>query len=550
MLGRKLLLAAIVFFTVLELLLQTGAVFASSTLAATKSNGPSVLCLGDSYTAGVGATTPEQSYPAQLQRQLRELGHDDLTVVNGGCPGKDSAFMMRRLPGLLQPETKVLCLLMAFNDTWSRPDPIDTEQLDLDANYESTFEWHWRTGRLVALCLGFGDNSWHRTSDQIAATTAAATTNAAATNAAATIVPEHSLQATEAGLGLLNKSGIISDDDPAPSIAPLPPAELLGRIYEIEKELFTDQREKALANAIKLVADFPEHASAYRTLAVVANTPNQLEQSKAALAKLTEMAATGDPVSNENQIIALLATGNNQHALRAAKAYLAIDPSSLTASMAAQASAHTLGLFEEFCIEAPRTLRLAAQRMPLQSAAIARHYAEVIHRDEPQKASRLIVAATLLDGNRALTRARVSAVRQTMTWDHFDQAVDTATLAHEAQREALRLMLRGAYEDNGSATPWAATMRHHMLAIGRLCAERDIQLVILSYPFPHPELERIQHEVAEALPATLVSIRARFDKELETRRKAELFVRNGHCNDAGYRIMAELTATAISPLLR
>ena len=88
MLGRKLLLAAIVFFTVLELLLQTGAVFASSTLAATKSNGPSVLCLGDSYTAGVGATSPEQSYPAQLQRQLRELGHDDFTVINGGCPGK------------------------------------------------------------------------------------------------------------------------------------------------------------------------------------------------------------------------------------------------------------------------------------------------------------------------------------------------------------------------------------------------------------------------------------------------------------------------------
>ena len=539
MLGRKLLLAAIVFFTVLELLLQTGAVFASSTLAATKSNGPSVLCLGDSYTAGVGATSPEQSYPAQLQRQLRELGHDDFTVINGGCPGKDSAFMMRRLPGLLQPETKVLCVLMAFNDTWSHPDPIDTEQLDLELNYESTFEWQWRTGRLMALCLGFGDNSWHRTSDQIAAI-----------DAAATIVAEQSLQATEAGLALLKESGIIGHNDPVPSVTPLPPTELQGRIYEIEKELFTDNRDTALANAIKLIADFPASPSAYRTLAVVANTPNQSEQSKAALAKLAEMAATGDPVSNENQIIALLATGNNQHALRAAKAYLAIDPSSLTASMAAQASAHTLGLFDEFCAEAPRTLRLAGKLMPLQSAALARHYAEVIHLDEPQKASRLIVAATLLDGNRALTRARVSAVRQSMTWDHFEQAIDTAPLADQAQRDALRLMLRAAYEDDGSATPWAATMRHHMLAIGRLCAERDIKLVILDYPFPHPELERIQHDVADALPATQVSIRARFDQELKTRKKAELFVRNGHCNDAGYRIMAEQTAAAISPLLR
>lgn len=539
MLGRKVLLAAIVFFTMLELLLQTGAVFASSTLAASTSNGPSVLCLGDSYTAGVGATSPEQCYPAQLQRQLRLLGHRDITVVNGGCPGKDSAFMMRRLPGLLSPETKVLCLLMAFNDTWSQPDLIDAEQLDLETSYESTFEWQWRTGRLMALCLGFGDNSWHRTSDQLAAT-----------DPAATVISEHSLQATEAGFALLQKVGIINLNDPAPSITSVPPAALQGRINKIEKQLFADKRQAALADVVQLVADFPESASAYRTLAIIANTPDQLEQSKAALAKLAAMAAAGDPTSNENQIIALLATGNNELALSAAKAYLKLDPRSLTASMAAQAAAHILGLFNEFCQEAPRTLRLAGQRMPLQSAAIARHYAEVIHHDDAQKAGQLIVAATLLDGNRALTRARVSAVRQTMTWDHFDQAIDTAPVADEAQRKALRLVLRTAFEDDGSSAPWAATMRQHMLGIGRLCAERGIELVILDYPFPHPELERIQHEVADDLSATLVSVRAHFDQELETRKKTELFVRNGHCNDTGYSIMAELTATAISPLLR
>ena len=275
MLWRKILLAVAIFLVALELLLQLGAVIVStvtvSTTAAmpTLTAGPSVVCLGDSYTAGIGATSPEQSYPAQLQLRLRELGHGDIKVVNGGCAGKDSAFMMRRLPGLLQPETKVLCLLMAFNDTWSRPAPVDVSEFDIAVDVGSTFEWRWRTGRLLALCFGFGDNSWHRTSEELGNPPPAASNG----------LGEHSLLDVEAGFALLEELGLVAADEPPPALAPLPTGELQRRIYEIERGLLAGDNQAALAKSAALVRDYPDSAPAHKTLAVAANAAGELRES-------------------------------------------------------------------------------------------------------------------------------------------------------------------------------------------------------------------------------------------------------------------------------
>jgi hypothetical protein len=40
-----------------------------------------------------------------------------------------------------------------------------------------------------------------------------------------------------------------------------------------------------------------------------------------------------------------------------------------------------------------------------------------------------------------------------------------------------------------------------------------------------------------------------FDRQLQHRRREELFVADGHCTDAGYGIMAEQMAAAVDPLL-
>ena len=55
-----------------------------------------VLCLGDSYTFGMGASDFAHSYPAQLGTIIAE--HDDCwTVVNEGWPGHKSRDLLQQL---------------------------------------------------------------------------------------------------------------------------------------------------------------------------------------------------------------------------------------------------------------------------------------------------------------------------------------------------------------------------------------------------------------------------------------------------------------------
>lgn len=66
--------------------------------------GSTVLALGDSLTAGVGAT-PDTAYPAVLQALT------GWQVVNGGVSGDTSAQALARLPALLQEHQPALVIV-------------------------------------------------------------------------------------------------------------------------------------------------------------------------------------------------------------------------------------------------------------------------------------------------------------------------------------------------------------------------------------------------------------------------------------------------------
>src|SRR5262245_4225347 len=210
---KKLLIAVVVGVVALEGALQLGA-FAVSLLYHAPTTGPSaeIVCFGDSCTAGIGASSPEAGYPAQLERR-RDAAGLPVHVANGGMPGQDSAFMLRRLPSLLRPETKVLCVLMAFNDTWSRPARVDLATETPDAE-PTGFQWRWRTGRLLGLCFRFAQNLWFRTTDEATAVERP--------------MPGVALQAEQlldvaAGFAGLDALGITAADEPPPT-APIEPA--------------------------------------------------------------------------------------------------------------------------------------------------------------------------------------------------------------------------------------------------------------------------------------------------------------------------------------
>ena len=152
---RGLGLAVATSLLALEALLQAGSwvlwvTTRTEVHAAARSPGHTVLCVGDSFTYGLGATSRERAYPQTLQTLLRERSGDPAwSVVNGGWPGQDSSDVLRKLPDqLTEHHPAFVCVMVGCNDWWKKPARLDAARLAAD---HGGFRWEWRTAKLAAL---------------------------------------------------------------------------------------------------------------------------------------------------------------------------------------------------------------------------------------------------------------------------------------------------------------------------------------------------------------------------------------------------------------
>ena len=72
-----------------------------------------ILCLGDSLTAGYGLDK-EQAYPALLADELKTEG--DFKVINAGVSGNTSAGGLRRMDWYFKSKIDILILALGAND--------------------------------------------------------------------------------------------------------------------------------------------------------------------------------------------------------------------------------------------------------------------------------------------------------------------------------------------------------------------------------------------------------------------------------------------------
>lgn len=73
-----------------------------------------IVAFGNSLTAGLGVS-PDQSYPAQLQRRLREAGYGH-EVINAGVSGDTTTGGLRRLDWILKSRPSMVILELGAND--------------------------------------------------------------------------------------------------------------------------------------------------------------------------------------------------------------------------------------------------------------------------------------------------------------------------------------------------------------------------------------------------------------------------------------------------
>ncbi len=76
-----------------------------------------IVAFGSSSTQGVGASSQQATYPAQLEADLRILlPHRPVVVENRGIGGEDAEDMMRRLPSILAEHPALIVWQTGTND--------------------------------------------------------------------------------------------------------------------------------------------------------------------------------------------------------------------------------------------------------------------------------------------------------------------------------------------------------------------------------------------------------------------------------------------------
>lgn len=95
--------------------------------AADEGEGPVVVFLGTSLTAGLGLSGPEESYVARVDALADSAGHP-IRAVNAGVSGETSAGGLRRLDWVLRRPVDILVLELGANDGLRGQDPAAMEE--------------------------------------------------------------------------------------------------------------------------------------------------------------------------------------------------------------------------------------------------------------------------------------------------------------------------------------------------------------------------------------------------------------------------------------
>jgi lysophospholipase L1-like esterase len=129
-------------------------------------------------------------------------------------------------------------------------------------------------------------------------------------------------------------------------------------------------------------------------------------------------------------------------------------------------------------------------------------------------------------------------------WELLERELQALAARSPRAREELGLLELGLDDQQ----LWAWT-RDELEDIVDLALAQGVPVVLQTYPMPDPT-NALLAELAASRSLALVDQERRFQDRLrDGGARGDYFVPDGHCNDAGYRVMAEGLAATLAPLL-
>lgn len=503
----RVALAIVAPLAILELVLQAGALVASlrGREEAPRDAGCAVLCVGDSFTWGFGASDASSSYPARLGQRLRDAPlAGEAEVVNGAWPGRDSRGLVQELPRQVEESRpRVVAMLIGVNDLWSQPLP---QRIDELAGSGAGYRLEWRTPRLARLL-------WF------------------------------SLRGAKEGGDRDDPSRVVAvDEDPARPEPKPPRASGQGRrvgrpelMQAARRALAEGAPDEMLAASARWVEAEPEEPRAHelRVEAAVRARRPDLAEAELDWLKRWHAGHAGDLVAAESLVRALTAANRIAEIGAVARQAVIRHEGSALLWTAIATSAMNSGANDEAERAVSRALEISDDardgwRFKMRATLRMRRGAFA------EAASDLLQAHALEPDPEAL-RQILRPHRDSFRPAMFEEAGRELGLPVESVAAVVALV---AAETDPGNRGGSDVLRGHLEEVVRFCRERGIVPLILGYPFRVDPIDAIQREAARSLGVAFVDLAARFEGLLADRPRSDYFVADGHCNDAGYAEIA------------
>jgi len=457
-----------------------------------------VLCVGDSFTFGSGASSSALSYPRQLEQLLRAAAKRDGSrstwhVVNRGWPGRNSSELLRRIPSYLSRDRPdYVVAMIGGNNRWSpaEADPPHPGRRESGEDPGAAAAgWSWRTLRLLRIA-------------------AARFRGSATAWEPAETAADHRLPG-----------------DRTPSGEPEGPADLLSELRAVEKLLAS--RELMDSREIVLRLDL------LRTRVRSVDSPHA---SGLLLDLLRRIRRDQDVIEEGRRAIERF--GSRRELLLPMVTALA-----------------RRGLFEEALDRANELVELSRTEPERAEAFRARATARLLQRDLTGSLQDSVKAFAAHGAPRRLERdLRGLAVRNPSLLRRYREVLGPAALALLAPETEQRVeeAVRRVLSEAGARTDWSQEDRlaQDLLEVAALVTRSGAHPVLLTYPRAkqQPGLWNAARKAAREAQATLVDLAPVFEEALARGRWEDYFISDGHCNDAGYHMMAEQVARRLIAL--
>lgn len=478
--------------------------------------GKTVLCIGDSWTHGMGSSDPQtNSYPARLEKLLHTAGATDWNVVNGGRSGQNSRDVLERLPSQLAQYTpRIVCVLVGQNDYWSNPERLAAnEQATFD---HSAYRFRWRLPRLLRWAIG--------NLRGVGAEPVQAVRDPAQWQTRQVPDPPDPYR-TERGFGTWTPEiGKLKDEGWS----------CMGR-----RDLAGAQARFEQALALS-----PEDAQCHQALAGLHRQAGRKEQEAAAMQWLRNAwRERGDYWTGRALTSALEEAGQWRECLDLAKTLLDRFPEQGELWRQRAWCEFQLGELDAAMPSIDRAIALRFNRW----SYFTRYKIHWVGRQDLAEGARTMFACYVIDNDASGLTETLRAIATPETIDRLHELARTYECPEDvrarivAQVEDVRRSL-----DGRKATD---TLVAHLERIVVMVRNAGATPILMDYPWWN-EAEGALHEVAAEHGVPFVAQHAAFEAQHARDPAAQLRASDGHCNDAGYQLMAGFLHEQLLPLVQ